>query len=86
MTGTYDFDDGTFSYDGAVELSEILAERPQVHRCYAERLLSYLEGRPATPADDPRLDELEQRSLDEDAPILDLVRDLVTSDAFRRDP
>ena len=34
-TGTYEFEDGPQSFDGAVELAHILAERPEVHRCYA---------------------------------------------------
>lgn len=82
-TGTYRFEDGSFSYDGAVELAGVLADRPQVHRCYVSHLVSYLEGRPPTADDADRIDELTEASLD-DRPIRDLVADIVSAEAFRR--
>lgn len=84
-SSAYTFDDGTFEFDGVVELSAVLAERPQVHRCYAEHLLQWVEGRPADARDEARLDELEVASLG-GRPILGLLRDLVVHEDFLLDP
>jgi len=69
------------SFDGAVELTTILADLPEVHHCYASKLLSYVEGRQLTAADTERVDALAAASL-AGRPILDLVRDIVTDPAF----
>jgi hypothetical protein len=81
-TGTYTFTDGPASFDGAVELSALLAADAGVHRCYASRLLSYLEGRPTHSDDGERLDRLAAASL-AGAPILTLIQDIVEDPAFR---
>jgi hypothetical protein len=81
-TGTYTFEDGPISFDGAVELGAILAEREQVHRCYVGHLLAYLEGRAVTSDDEDRLEGLTAASL-AGLPIRELVADIVTDPAFR---
>lgn len=81
-TGTYLFEDGTQSYDGAVELAHVLAERPQVHRCFADHLLAYLEGRPTSADDDERVAALAAESM-AGGSVLDLVTDIVTAGSFR---
>jgi hypothetical protein len=81
-TGTYPFEGGERSFDGAVELAHLLAAQPEVHRCYAEHLLGYLEGRVPGPHDEARLEALTAASL-AGRPIRELVVDIVTHEAFR---
>jgi hypothetical protein len=82
-TGTYTFDDGTMSYDGAVELGGVLAARAQVHRCYVAHLLGYLEGRSPAEVDEARIEQLTAASL-AGRPIRDLITDVVIDPAFRQ--
>lgn len=81
-SGTYTFSSGAGTFVGAPELSALLAVDERVHRCYAKRLLSYLEGRSVTADDDERIETLAARSL-AGAPILGLVEDIVGDEAFR---
>ena len=81
-TGSYAFEDGTFNYDGAVQLARIMAERRQVHRCYVSHLMAYMEGRSLTDDDAERLDALAEASFD-NTPILDLISTIVLDPAFR---
>lgn len=80
---SYPFEEGVRSYDGAVELAQILADAPEVHRCYVEHLAAYLEGRTLGPDDDARIELLGEASR-AGRPIRDLVVDLLTDDEFRR--
>lgn len=81
-TATFTFESGQVRFDGAVELSEILADEAQVHRCYASHLMSYLEGRTLTSEDNDRVDALTSASLAGE-PILSLIQDIVEDEAFR---
>jgi hypothetical protein len=81
-TGSYAFEDGTFEFDGAVELSAIMAEREQVHRCYVGHLAAYLQGRSASDVDADQLETLTAASM-ADRPIRDLMIDIVTDPSFR---
>jgi hypothetical protein len=78
------FEEGRLVFDGAVQLSALLAEQPEVHRCFGEHLLGYLEGRTPTEADLPRIEAL-GRASGEGRSILDLVRQVVLHEAFRSD-
>lgn len=79
----YQFSFGETAYDGAVELAELLAVDDDLHRCYATRLLTYLEGRGLRSADADRLDALAESSLDGE-PILSLITQVVSHPDFRR--
>ena len=81
-TATYAFDGEPVTFDGAVELAELMAEEPVVHRCYASHLLSYLEGRELTSGDNDRVDELGAASLAGE-PILGLMAAIVEHEDFR---
>jgi hypothetical protein len=78
---SYSFEGGERAFDGAVELAHLLAEQPEVHRCYASHLLAYYEGRSLGAADLPRVHALALASL-AGRPIRELLRDLVLDDAF----
>ena len=81
-TGTYTFEDGPHSFDGAVALATVMAEREEVHRCYVTHLLTYLEGQVPTSADEAQVARLTEASLS-GTPILDLISDIATSREFR---
>lgn len=83
VTGSYTFTDGVFSFDGAVELAAIMAEREQVHRCYVEHLYSYLGGMPTDSLDEDLLDRLTADSMGDRA-IRSLIIDIVTDEDFRK--
>lgn len=84
---TYTFMDGrTLSYQNAIELSQLLADAPEVHACYTQQLLEYLYGRTLAEADLKLVDELAAESVAEDLPVRELVVRVVTSRAFRYRP
>jgi hypothetical protein len=81
---TYDFAEGTRSYDGALELMGILAGGKQAHECYSKGLFEYLYGRDVVkdaPADQALLTEMGRRSKGT-ASIKAMILDLVSTDAF----
>jgi hypothetical protein len=82
-TGTFEFADGKKSFDGAVELMDIIAKGTQAHQCYARRLFEYLYGRDmaAVPADGNLIQEVGRRSRGS-ASVKAMVLDLLTTDAF----
>lgn len=83
-TGTYPFADGERSFDGAIELAELLAESPQVHECYATRMFQYLTGRyPAGRLDVERVDAAAAASLADGTSVRDLVVTLLADPEFR---
>ncbi|MCB9697100.1 MAG: DUF1592 domain-containing protein [Alphaproteobacteria bacterium] len=82
-SATYTFDDGPRSWNDALELASILGSSPQVHDCYVQHLLTYLYQRYPGMADEALIDQLGTLSLTDDAPILDLVADLLLDPSFR---
>jgi hypothetical protein len=81
--GTYGFPDGPAEWTDVVGFSQVVADASETHRCYAQHLLEFLEGRHAAPEDDARLDVLGSRSRDADPTIRQLILDLVLTDSFR---
>lgn len=82
VASAFEFSFGTEAFDGAVELSELLADDEATHRCYASNLVRYLEGRVLEPDDVGRIDVLTDASLD-DTQILDLIVRVVEHTRFR---
>ena len=81
-SSVYEFTFGEAAFDGAVELSELLVEDEDVHRCYTSSLLSYLEGRTLTADDAAQVDALTAASMG-GAPILSLIRAVVEEPGFQ---
>ncbi len=80
---TYQFADGrTITFTNAVDLSQQLAKSPEVHACYAKQLLEFVVGRDMTRHDRRLINDLAQRSLDDDLSIKEIVFGIVTSRAF----
>ncbi|MBN8610436.1 MAG: DUF1592 domain-containing protein [Deltaproteobacteria bacterium] len=78
----YSFQGQSRSYDGAVELSAIVAEQRMTHACYADHLLQFVHGRASVESDEGLLHHVTTASLRERASLRELVRILVTSSAF----
>lgn len=87
---TYPFqkDDGTDdtqSYNGAVEFSKVLAERPMVHNCYTGNWLEYAYGRQKSGGDQLLVSTVGKASL-AGASTKDLILKLVLSKSFSHRP
>jgi hypothetical protein len=73
----------SYKVDDAVEMTELLAELPAVHRCYAGHWVSFLIGRaPDAAHDEEALRAAAARSLEQTGSLRQLLFDLVTSEAF----
>ncbi|HXU83960.1 MAG TPA: DUF1592 domain-containing protein [Polyangia bacterium] len=83
-TGNFEFTEGKKSFDGALELMDIVSKGRQAHECYARRLFEYLYGRDMTAgsaADGNLIQEVGRRSR-LSASVKAMVLDLLTTDAF----
>jgi hypothetical protein len=69
-------------FDGPADLVQALAERPQVHGCFAQAALTWAFGRRPVPADRPLLASLAETSLRTRGGVPELFRALVTSPDF----
>jgi hypothetical protein len=79
--GTYEFETGAASYDGAAELARLMVEQLSTHECYAGHWLQFLYGRRQMSSDATlvgRLGEASQAGLS----IREMILELVTSRAF----
>jgi hypothetical protein len=82
---SYAFEDGVQSYGNAVELANVLAQRPQVHRCYAGNWLEYAYGRQKQKGDSALIDNVAKQSLS-GASAKQLIMSLVQAKAFSHRP
>lgn len=87
---SYDFLDvplqkTTIDYDGPVALAKVLAERPQVHRCFTGKWLEYTYGRRLVDDDAGLVDRIGKVSLG-GASVKDLIVQLVIAPAFWQRP
>ena len=81
-SGTYSFGGAPRSFRGAVELSDLIAESPEAHECYAGSFFEYLLGRLPGDADGALIRQLGERSRTGCGGARGLVLALVTSDEF----
>jgi hypothetical protein len=79
---TYTLDGKTESFTNGVELSHLLAEAKQTHKCYAQNMLTYLNGRPLANEDTAIVDYYARLSRAGMISVRDLALAMVTSDAF----
>jgi hypothetical protein len=86
-TGTSVLDNQQKSYDGPVELGEVMAQSAQVHACYVGHLLAYAWSREAdSSADFQLVAALSERSVAGELSIRDLLLELVGSQTFSTRP
>jgi hypothetical protein len=81
---SYTFPSGrVIQYVNAVELSQQLAQSPEVHDCYANNLLEFMLGRDLDRTDKRVVHDLAEQSLAEHMSIKELVLSVVASNTFR---
>jgi len=81
-----EFVDGDLSgipYDGALEMSELLASSETVHRCAVTQWYRYAMGRSEQLGDQPTLDQLTDAYWGTGGELPQLLVDLVLTDSFR---
>lgn len=81
-SATFPFAEGKVAFTDAISFSAALAGSSQVHACFSGYLFEYLVGRERTPADDPLVAQLAQRSLS-GASMRELMAQVIESDALR---
>ncbi len=82
---TYELDGVRVSYDGAVELSGLLAESATVHACYSKKWFEYVFGRAPVDVERGVLDDLSSLSRG-GAGVRELLATMTTLDTFRARP
>ncbi len=81
-SATYTLDGQTQTFSNGVELSHLLADAKQTHKCYAQNLMKYLHGRTLTPDDEAIVDYYARLSRADMLSVRDMMLEVVTSDAF----
>jgi hypothetical protein len=82
---SFQIDGQTVSYDGPVELSQMLAKSPSVHRCYSKNWLEYVMGRKPAAEEDGVLDKVAAASLQADE-MGSLISNITALETFRARP
>jgi hypothetical protein len=82
---SFQIDGETVSYNGPVELSQMLAKSPAVHRCYSKNWLEYVMGRKPAAEEDGVLDKVAAASLQADE-VGGLLSNITALETFRARP
>lgn len=82
-SGSFDFVDGTKSYQNAAELMKVLSSDQQAHLCYSKKLAGYALQRDLVEADLPLIAQLSSISTSGSGSVKQVMIDLVKQDAFR---
>lgn len=82
---TFMLDGKAVSYTGAIELSQLLANSPSVHRCYSEHWLEYVLGRKPSAEEAGVLDKLSVAS-QADNSMSGLLSSITALETFRARP
>lgn len=81
-TGDLRLDGEDISFDGAIELSRIVADSPLTRQCFARKWFTYAFGRPDTTDDAFTVDELQKAFPDAESPIKQLFLAVTRTTAF----
>ncbi len=79
-------DDGDVDFDGAIELSSVLADQQEVRACFVQQWFTYAHGRAPTAVDDCSTEQLRTTFADGDHDIQQLLVALTQTAAFRFRP
>ncbi|MBL8953677.1 MAG: DUF1592 domain-containing protein [Myxococcaceae bacterium] len=71
------------SYNGGVEMQNVMAEDRMTHDCYARHWLEFLAGRGYAPSDKGLIQRVGKSSLADDLAVRDVLRTLVESEPFK---
>jgi hypothetical protein len=69
-------------FDGAVEFSRFVSTARSAHDCYAKDWLEFLHGRSTAPSDRALVERVGASSHGAQAPVTELILELVSSEAF----
>ncbi|MBK8941493.1 MAG: DUF1592 domain-containing protein [Polyangiaceae bacterium] len=81
-SASFPFREGETSFADALELSDVLADSPQAHACFARYWVEFTLGRDVLAADDPLIEQLADES-HAGAPVRDVLAALLESPVFR---
>jgi hypothetical protein len=84
-SATFQLDGKEVSYNGPVELSQLLAKSPAVHRCYSKNWLEYVMGRKPAAEEAAVLDKVAAASLQADS-LGGLLANITALETFRARP
>ncbi len=76
-------DDSNGTFDGAVELAQILATSEEVRRCTSQQWFNFALGRVQGEEDSCSTEQIHQAFVDSDYDVRELILTIVTTDAFR---
>lgn len=79
---SWNFEAGAQDFADAIELSDLIAEAPEAHRCYTSHWLAYTFARAEHEDDADRIEALAEQSRSADLPVTELLVRLVASDEF----
>jgi hypothetical protein len=77
---------GMVEFTGVAGLMDLLRQNTNAHQCFTKNMMSYALTRDITAADQAQLDQLTTKSMSEGASIKQILKDIVTSPAFRTRP
>ena len=81
-SGSFEFAEGTQSYQGNADLMRAMATGTQAHTCYSKKLASFAMQRDIVTQDQPLLDSLSKASRQKGS-VKSVILELVRNDAFR---
>jgi len=81
-SGSFEFTEGTQSYQGNADLMRAMATGTQAHTCYSKKLASFAMQRDIVTQDQPLLDSLSKASRQKGS-VKSVILELVRNDAFR---
>ncbi|MCB9676087.1 MAG: DUF1592 domain-containing protein [Alphaproteobacteria bacterium] len=82
-SGTFEFLDVRRTWQTPIGFAAAMGDSYDAHACLVRNWMRFTHGREPTPEDERLIARLAVRSTQEDAPIRDLVLELVSTDAFR---
>lgn len=81
-TAEFSFKSGNQSYDGGVELAQLIADSEEAHRCYVGHLIEYGYARNLKPADYRVIDRVAPDSQSGELSIKQIILELTKDPAF----
>jgi len=82
-TSTIALDGNNIPVTNAVDLAQALAGSPTVHACYMQHWIEFAFGRPLAPEDEAFTTRVGEESTSGSMPVVDLLVEIVKSNAFR---
>jgi hypothetical protein len=81
-TGSLTVASGSYEFNGAVELAQVLAKLPEAHDCMGTQWLGYMLGRNLTDSDGPSLNAVHARFEESSLDLRELIAAAASSSSF----